>query len=105
MAEHLGIPHMTFYHVGAFGVLGIEDSLAYPEFLEGTNLAQQSLSTRIFKVGPVAWLAHGVDSGPGKAEGLRWKELGTQNLKQLGLPLVVTACQTTLLHFQTWLCF
>ena len=47
---------MTFYHVGAFGVLGIEDSLAYPEFLEGTNLAQQSLSTRIFKVGPVVWL-------------------------------------------------
>lgn len=47
---------MTFYHVGAFGVLGIEDSLAYPEFLVGTNLAQQSLSTRIFKVGPVAWL-------------------------------------------------
>lgn len=48
LAEHMGILHTTFYHVGAFGVLGIEDSLAYPEFLVGTNFAQQSLPTRIF---------------------------------------------------------
>ena len=46
-----------------------------------------------------------VDSGPSKAEGLRWKELSTQNLKQLGWPLIVTARQMTLLHLQIWLCF
>lgn len=41
---------MCFYHPGTLGIIGIEDSLEYPDTLIGTSLSDQSFLTRLKRI-------------------------------------------------------